>query len=454
METKKIFTIDKKKMDPSALDQLLQSKLHREVELRRPFEKVLRETEKRRSKLQVLPVRRFGSAHRVAEVPNVKEFREFFQLHRSLLEQCPETKMTHTQIKGLLQTYLTSYRNEKLMSQIHCMTKQLLQVMADSSKDRHSIDSFNIPFLAPQLRSLFSPVRRVAASRLRDIYSIGFDNQLKDCFILKYPSSLREGLYSTLHETVISYRLNTLRNRTTGFQYGLGGFFCSLKENLCDSRYPATFLGMYEYVPGDSLEHAIETLSRTELLQLLLQIGNLLLLATREQKFRHNRLFARNVILRKQSEKKLSMGSYKFTSSIQPVLVDFSHSILYVEDSQKWVSPEFGEKHPIELAQTEAPMWDIYVLLHSLMVRCYTLRSVGEKTLRSTDHLTVIGQILRWIQTQMTSVFLLEDLVKIQQFPYAEVQEWPEVGRRTDLVEEIAKIKVEDWMKYLVSLLI
>ena len=53
----------------------------------------------------------------------------------------------------------------------------------------------------------------------------------------------------------------------------------------------------------------------------------------------------------------------------------------------------------------------------------------------------------------MKSVFLLEDLVKIQQFPYAEVQEFPEVARRKDVVDEIANVKVEDWMKYLVSLL-
>jgi len=443
-------------MDPSALDQLLQSKMHRELEIRRPFEPILRESERKSTKLQVLPKRSKGIRYEVSDVPSVKEFKDYFQAHRAFLETCPDTKATRTQMKIAIQSYLTSTRGEKTMNQIHCVVKQLLQVMSDTSKERSEInssyqltegrqDAFNIPFLAPQLHTLFSPIRRVASSRLRDIYSLGFDNQLKDCFILKYPTTDKEGLYSSVHETVTSYQLNILRSRTTGFQYGFGGFFCSMKEHLCDSKYPATFIGMYEYVPGKTLESSLDSITRIEFLHLLLQVGNVLLIGSREAKFRHNRLMSRNIILREGAEKKMTVGTYRFSSTLHPVLTDFSHSIVYHTKQSKWITPSFANAFPIDNAEVNAPMWDVYVLLHSLMVRSYLYKLQA--------HLTLVSQILRWIQSQMKSVFLLEDLVKIQQFPYAEVQEFPEVARRKDLVDEIANVKVEDWMKYLVSLI-
>ena len=443
-------------MDPSALDQLLQSKMHRELEIRRPFEPILRQSERKSTQLQVLPRRTKGIRYEVADVPTVKEFKEYFQLHRAFLETCPDTKATRTQMKSAIQSYLTSSRGEKTMIQIHCIVKQLLQVMSDTSKDRREIgkayqstnghqDNFNIPFLSPQLHTLFSPIRRLASSRLRDIYSLGFVNQLKDCFVLKYPSTIKEGLYSSVHETVVSYQLNSLRSKTNGFQYGFGGFFCSMKERLCDSKYPATFMGMYEYVPGKTLESSLETLNRTEFLHLLLRIGNVLLIGSRDTKFRHNRLMSRNIILCEGPEKKMTVGTYRFSSTLHPVFTDFSHSVVYHEKQSKWITPTFATEYPIDNAEIEAPMWDVYVLLHSLMMRCYLCKL--------SSHLTLVSQLLRWLQSQMKSVFLLEDLVKVQQFPYAEIQEFPDVSRRKDVVEEMAVVKVEDWMKYMASLI-
>jgi hypothetical protein len=442
-------------MDPSALDQLLQSKMHRELEIRRPFEPILRESEKKDTSLQVFPRRTKGIRYEVSDVPSVKEFKDYFQAHRAFLETCPDVKATRTQIKSMIQSYLTSSRGEKTMNQIHCIVKQLLQVMSDTSKERSETpirgksvedrhDVFNIPFLAPRLHTLFSPIRRLASSRLRDIYSIGFDNQLKDCFVLKYPSTVKEGLFSSVHETVVSYQLNTLRSKTIGFQYGFGGFFCSMKEHLCDSKYPATFIGIYEYIQGKTLEKSLDSLSRTEFLHLLLQVGNVLRIGSRETKFRHNRLMSRNIILCEGPEKKMTVGAYRFSSTLQPVLTDFSHSIVFHAKQSKWITPSFATNFPIDHAEIEAPMWDIYVLLHSLMVRSYLCKL--------QSHLTLVSQILRWIQTQMKSVFLLEDLVKIQQFPYAEVQEFPDIARRKDIVEEFEKVTVEDWMKHIVSL--
>ena len=430
-------------MDPSALDQLLQSKMHRELEIRRPFEPILRQSERKSTQLQVLPRRTKGIRYEVADVPTVKEFKEYFQLHREFLETCPDTKATRTQMKSAIQSYLTSSRGEKTMIQIHCIVKQLLQVISDTSKDRQ--DNFNIPFLSPQLHTLFSPIRRLASSRLRDIYSLGFDNQLKDCFVLKYPSTIKEGLYSSVHETVVSYQLNALRSKTNGFQYGFGGFFCSMKERLCDSKYPATFLGMYEYVTGKTLESSLDTLNRTEFLHLLLRVGNVLLIGSRDTKFRHNRLMSRNIILCEGAEKKMTVGTYRFSSTLHPVFTDFSHSVVYHEKQSKWITPTFATEYPIDNAEVEAPMWDVYVLLHSLMTRCYLCKL--------SSHLTLVSQLLRWLQSQMKSVFLLEDLVKIQQFPYTEIQEFPEVSSRKDVVEEMSVIKVEDWMKYMVSLI-
>jgi hypothetical protein len=218
-----------------------------------------------------------------------------------------------------------------------------------------------------------------------------------------------------------------------------------MKEHLCDSKYPATFIGMYEYVPGKTLESSLDSITRIEFLHLLLQVGNVLLIGSRETKFRHNRLMSRNIILREGAEKKMTVGTYRFSSTLHPVLTDFSHSIVYHTKQSKWITPSFANAFPIDNAEVSAPMWDVYVLFHSLMVRSYLYKLQA--------HLTLVSQILRWIQSQMKSVFLLEDLVKIQQFPYAEVQEFPEVARRKDLVDEIANVKVEDWMKYLVSLL-
>ena len=431
-------------MDPSALDQLLQSKMHRELEIRRPFEPILRQSERKSTQLQVLPRRTKGIRYEVADVPTVKEFKEYFQLHRAFLETCPDTTATRTQMKSAIQSYLTSSRGEKTMIQIHCIVKQLLQVMSDTSKDRSEI-GFNIPFLSPQLHTLFSPIRRLASSRLRDIDSLGFDNQLKDCFVLKYPSTIKEGLYSSVHETVVSYQLNALRSKTNGFQYGFGGFFCSMKERLCDTKYPATFLGMYEYVTGKTLESSLDTLNRTEFLHLLLRVGNVLLIGSRDTKFRHNRLMSRNIILCEGPEKKMTVGTYRFSSTLHPVFTDFSHSVVYHEKQSKWITPTFATEYPIDNAEVEAPMWDVYVLLHSLMMRCYMYKL--------SSHLTLVSQLLRWLQSQMKSVFLLEDLVKVQQFPYAEIQEFPDVSRRKDVVEEMAVVKVEDWMKYMVSLI-
>jgi hypothetical protein len=218
-----------------------------------------------------------------------------------------------------------------------------------------------------------------------------------------------------------------------------------MKEHLCDSKYPATFIGMYEYVQGKTLESSLDALNRTEFLHLLLQVGNVLLVGSRETQFRHNRLMSRNVILHEGPEKKMTVGTYRFSSTFHPVLTDFSHSIVYHSKQSKWITPSFSQSFPIDNAEVEAPMWDVYVLLHSLMVRSY----IG----KLKPHLTLVSELLRWMQTQMKSVFLLEDLVKIQQFPYAEVQEFPEVARRKDLVDEITNVKVEDWMKYTVSLI-
>ncbi len=460
MKQKRFSRLDRK-MDPYVLDKLLQSKMHRELDLRRPFEKVIRATEQRREKLQVTPTRPKEFQYDIARVPTIKEFKEYFKLHRAFLESCPDAKMTRLQMRSLLQSYLASPRTEKLMQQVHCMVKQLLQITADGLKEESKQEAlsrrriispqesgFNIPFMAPQLHTLFSPIRRLASSRLRDIYSMGFDGTLRDCFVLKYPTSLQEGLYSSVHETVISYRTNILRAKTTAFQYGLGGFFCSMKENLCDSRYPATFLSIYEFIPGDTLEKALETLNRSELLQILLQIGNALLIGNRELRFRHNRLVCRNIILKKQAEKKMSVGIYKFTTTLQPVLTDFSHSILFHESSNEWIIPSYindKKRYPVDIAKTDIPGWDLYLLLHSIMYVCYMTKL--------TEHLTLISQILRWMQTQMKTVFLLEDLVKLQQFPYAEISEIPDVSKRTDLVDDLSHLKIDDWMKYIVSLL-
>ena len=435
-------------MDPSVLDQLLQTKMHRELDVRRPFEKVLRTTEQRQAKLQVIPSHPKEFQYETAHVPSLKAFKEYFQMHRLFLESCPETKMTRLQMKSLLQSYLGTPRTSKLMKQVHCMVKQLLQITADGSRQRVASQEvgFNIPFMAPQLHTLFSPIRRLASSRLRDIYSIGFDGALRDCFILKYPTSLQEGLYSSIHEMVVSYSTNALREKTMSFQYGLGGFFCSMKDNLCDSRYPATFLSVYEFIPGETLEQMIESLNRTEVLHVLLQIGNSLLIGRRELRFRHNRLLCRNVILRKQIEKKMSIGSYKFTTTLQPALTDFSHSAIFHDSSKQWVLPTYlKQAYPVDLVDGDIPGWDLYLLLHSMMYTCYMAKL--------TEHLSLVSEILRWMQTQMKTVFLLDDLVKLQQFPYAEIQEIPDIAKRKDLVEDLSRITIEDWMTYLVSLL-
>jgi hypothetical protein len=433
-------------MDVSILDQLLQSKMHRELEIRRPFEPILRESERQQTKLQVVPRQTKGIRYEGAEIPSVKEFKEYFRIQRTFLETCPDTKATHTQMKNAIQSYLTSSRGEKIMKQIHCIIKQLLQVMSDTTKNRKEENEFNIPFLSPYLHTLFSPIRRLASSRLRDVYSLGFNQQLKDCFILKYPSTIKEGLFSSIHETVVSYQLNSLRSKINGFQYGFGGFFCSMKERLCDSNYPASFLGIYEYISGKTLEFSLDSLSSTEFLHLLLQIGNLLLISSQDTKFRHNRLMSRNIIIREGSEKKMSIGTYRFSSTLHPVITDYSHSIIYHTNQSKWITPSFATAFPIDNAEVEAPMWDIYVLLHSLMVRSYLYKL--------QPHLSIVSQLLRWIQSQMKTVFLLEDLVKIQQFLYAEVQEYPEVASRKDVVDEIANLKVTDWMQHVVSLLV
>jgi hypothetical protein len=332
------------------------------------------------------------------------------------------------------------------------MIRQLLSITADSSKQESRMEQgFNIPFLAPQIHSLFSPVRRLSSSRKGDLYSLGFDNKFQDCWILMYPSAGKEWLYACVHSTVVSYCLNSLRERTTGFQYGYGGLFCSMKEHLCDTRYPATYLSLFEFIPGESLEAAIDTIQRTELLRLLLQISHILALAQREYRFRHNRLYARNIILRREpSTKKRSFGSYSFTSNIQPSIIDYSMSMIFHSTHQEWISPKEYSTYPIDKAETDIPMWDIIVLLHSLMYQCYQRRGHLDGSL-----LTLITQLFHWIQNELssTNVSLIEDVIKVEQFPYAEILELPSFSYSAHLVEVLSSVKLENWMRYIASLL-
>lgn len=225
-------------------------------------------------------------------------------------------------------------------------------------------------------------------------------------FVVKAPRNQLTGISDLIHETVVGFRLNPLREKVPNFAYVFGGFRCgppylaTAPQNKVLSWCEHTSANSVQYViyesitPSSSLKSYVERCTFTAFLGLYLQVLLALELAYRETGFTHYDLHAGNVLVRRLPAPvslvypTAAGPRYMMTGEIATI-IDFGMSRVVLGDGRS--VGVFGfEKYGI-FPDKGFPLFDAYKLL---LMSMQAMRAAG-----NTECFLGAAKILRFFNS-------------------------------------------------------
>ena len=420
----------------SLADQLLETKLYREHEVRRPFQKALQMAEQKATRLHVRQaVKEAVVVDSLDESSAVVSFAEYYKQYYHLI-QSPTGASLPVHTPDIVKVWMTveqSPTREDIMIQAHSLVRKLLEDARTFILQRNNdIEYTELFFLSPHVQHLFTPLSRLYSTRSETSFLSGYKGLHSNCIVIRTAvENIQTNQHTILYESIVGSLLNSLRSITPCFMYSYGGTL-----NKSKKKGIVRFTACNEYIKGDDFMSAICDLSVEQSLQMLLLLSYALFAAHKRCEFRHNHLTSKCVRIRPIKPKKYAIKDYTFTVSYIPVIVDYASASIrsFVSTGEYLSSPQrplIAVNPSIAKSQASLPIWDLFTFVHSVVtaVRSHKLHDMTREwtsvlewlqsstKLSSSDIRTVI--LTDYIESSLRSVsiedfigFLINDRLK------------------------------------------
>jgi hypothetical protein len=312
-----------------------------EVQQAQEFLQAVCETENRKVILRM--------PHTLRSMMSDKEEAENIQQHIQLLGALRKLKMIPLK---------QEYCNNEALNNISAAAVRCFQEVLNGriKKYQNSMDrenSFGLYMLSKLMREEFIINKEALGGETGEGTAVktklksspqGWASPTSPFFVTKSSNGNQQELNNLLHEFVIGSALNFLRERTPGFMFTYGGFFCSgfayTVNDLClldDNDAALTTLTFSEFIDGQPLSRYAGS---NQLEDLMKQVLWTLVIGGQFFEFSHNDLHRENILVRKlQTPKQIT---YKFrdgsmqqiTTDLVPQIIDFGKARVKVKNSQ------------------------------------------------------------------------------------------------------------------------